>query len=80
MKRKTGLGKGLSAILQDSNDEASAVNNRANQPNRSLNFQEIEIHEIEANPYQPRLDFEEIALQELADSIRIQGIIQPQRL
>src|SRR3546814_18280438 len=37
----------------------------------------IPLDEIETNPFQPRNDFDETALQELADSIRLQGIIQP---
>lgn len=77
MKRKTGLGKGLSAILQDSNDETYAVGNRQNNPVKALNFLELEIHQIETNPYQPRTEFEENALNELAESIKVQGIIQP---
>lgn len=77
MKRKTGLGKGLGAILQDSNDEAAAMRERSNAPVRALNFSEIELSQIETNPYQPRLEFEENALNELAESIKVQGIIQP---
>jgi ParB family chromosome partitioning protein len=38
---------------------------------------EIDVSQIEANPYQPRTKFDQEALQELADSIRVQGIIQP---
>ncbi len=37
----------------------------------------LKIRRIEANPFQPRTDFDEDALQELADSIKIQGVIQP---
>ncbi len=78
IKRKTGLGKGLSAILQDSNEENAAMQNRQqNNGTKNLNFMDLEIHKIEVNPYQPRLEFEESALNELAESIRIQGIIQP---
>jgi ParB family chromosome partitioning protein len=38
---------------------------------------EIEVKKIEANPFQPRTDFDEMMLREMADSIRAQGIIQP---
>jgi ParB family chromosome partitioning protein len=38
---------------------------------------EIRLDEIEVNPYQPRTDFDELALNELADSIKLQGLIQP---
>lgn len=87
-KRKTGLGKGLSAILQDSNDENEAVslrssnksnssNNNNNDVPKNLNFSDIDVKQIETNPYQPRIEFEQTALDELADSIKVQGIIQP---
>ena len=75
----TGLGRGLGALLQDSDK----VNNtpRPSQRPTSLDavgsMNEIELDQIEANPYQPRTKFDQEALQELADSIRVQGIIQP---
>jgi ParB family chromosome partitioning protein len=84
MMKKKGLGRGLSALLSDSEDEkletevtdahlASAAASASNNP--SLN--EIPVGEIEVNPFQPRQHFDPVALQELADSIRIHGIIQP---
>ena len=77
-KKKTGLGKGLGAILKDSNDEATSVSQRANNDTpKNVNFSEIEIGYIEVNPFQPRIEFEETALNELAESIKVQGIIQP---
>jgi ParB family transcriptional regulator, chromosome partitioning protein len=77
IKKKTGLGKGLSAILQDSNDETIAVSSRATNGSRFMNFHEIPLGQIETNPYQPRIEFEENALKELSESIKVQGIIQP---
>lgn len=74
-KKKTGLGRGLSTILHDNTD--TALSSEPKSAARALNFKEINVSEIETNPYQPRIDFEENALQELADSIRVQGIIQP---
>ncbi|UBM59335.1 ParB/RepB/Spo0J family partition protein [Marinilongibacter aquaticus] len=71
MKQRRGLGKGLGALLPEKeiekeeklvSDELSA---------------EIPVDKIETNPFQPRTDFDENALQELAESIRLQGIIQP---
>jgi len=59
----------LGALL--SADEAAAVVAQA-----TTNWM-IPVNQIEANPYQPRTDFEEAALRELADSIKIHGIIQP---
>lgn len=71
IKRKGGLGKGLSAILssdvQDIKQEATIV----------TNISLIAVGNIETNPFQPRTEFEAEALQELADSIKVHGIIQP---
>lgn len=82
-KRKTGLGRGLSSILSDSQEGETdvAVQKKERKPSasalRELNFKEILIKEIETNPFQPRIEFEETALEELALSIKVQGIIQP---
>lgn len=67
--KRNALGRGLGALL--SADEAAAVVAQA-----TTNWM-IPVNQIEANPYQPRTDFEEAALRELADSIKIHGIIQP---
>ena len=64
-----GLGRGLDALMQT--DDALSVNNAPS----SIN--EVEIDLIHANPTQPRKDFDQQALEELAESIRNIGIIQP---
>ncbi|CAG5068676.1 putative chromosome-partitioning protein ParB [Dyadobacter sp. CECT 9623] len=77
-KKMTGLGRGLGALLQDSekvNNSRSASRMPATDVVGSMN--DISLDQIEANPYQPRTKFDQEALQELADSIRVQGIIQP---
>ncbi|WP_158797621.1 ParB/RepB/Spo0J family partition protein [Pedobacter sp. L105] len=83
-QRKTGLGRGLSALLDDS-DSVHPPKNAMNpvseteqkaQPNNT-NIGNININDIETNPYQPRTEFDQVALNELADSIRVQGLIQP---
>ncbi len=74
MTKKKGLGRGLSALLSDT-PETSRFEEAAISHGGGLN--EIPISEIEANPYQPRKDFAAEALQELVDSVRIHGIIQP---
>lgn len=62
---KKRLGKGLSALINnDENVDQSRV-------------EEIFIDQIEANPFQPRSNFDEDALNELANSIREKGVIQP---
>lgn len=68
IKRKMGLGKGLSSLLSES--PADIV------PEEDESF-EISIDAIETNPYQPRTQFDQETLEELSDSIRVQGVIQP---
>ncbi|MCS6904622.1 MAG: ParB/RepB/Spo0J family partition protein [Bacteroidia bacterium] len=72
---RRGLGKGLSALLSD----APIIQQSLEEINRSASgsLLEIEISQIEPNPYQPRVDFSAESLEELAQSIREQGIIQP---
>lgn len=66
-KRYSALGRGLDALI--STDDV--------RPQGSSTINEIDINQIEANPNQPRREFDEEALQELANSIREIGIIQP---
>ena len=68
--RKRALGRGLSAILNDED------NNRFTK-SASLNFDEIEIDLIDLNPYQPRTNFNQKDIDELASSIKELGLIQP---
>lgn len=70
--QKTGLGRGLDALI--SIDDTHEALTSANAPS-SIN--EIELDLIHANPQQPRRDFDEQALEDLAQSIRNIGIIQP---
>ena len=66
-KQKFTLGRGLDAL----------ISTEAIRPAASSSIGEIEIEKIHANPNQPRHDFNEDALQELADSIKELGVIQP---
>lgn len=78
-QRKTGLGKGLSALLDDNesvNSTKPAVENVDVTPQVG-NISAISIADIETNPYQPRTEFDQVALNELSDSIKVQGLIQP---
>ena len=77
-KRRNALGRGLSALLDDSGGGAasdSSAQEEVVQAVRAIN--EIALEAIEVNPFQPRTHFDQEALEELADSIRVQGIIQP---
>jgi ParB family chromosome partitioning protein len=79
MSKKKALGRGLSALLSDSpaaSDEKLETDLPVAQSSAG-NLGEIAIEEIEVNPFQPRKTFDEATLNELADSIRVHGIIQP---
>jgi len=73
------LGRGLSALLNDSENVQQNKSNVSNDAgfNNAGSVNEIKLAEIETNPFQPRTDFDEQALAELADSIKLQGLIQP---
>ena len=75
VKKRSALGRGLGALLDDSVLESrpKLVSDSVKQPL----INEIPLKYIKSNPFQPRTDFDEEALNELADSIVTQGIIQP---
>lgn len=73
MDNKTSvLGKGLSAIFTEKNVDLNAAEIPA-----VRNTDEIPVEKIKVNPLQPREDFDEEKLKELADSIKQKGLIQP---
>ncbi len=72
--KKSGLGRGLSALLSDASTD---ITNTATEARPANSISEISISQIQANPFQPRTEFEEVALAELAESIKIHGVIQP---
>jgi ParB family chromosome partitioning protein len=80
-EKRNALGKGLSALLNDSPsvnpDKKHTGVASSPEVNSMGSVNEIKIAEIEVNPFQPRTDFDELALQELSDSIKLQGLIQP---
>lgn len=76
MAKRNALGRGLGAILSDANKEETIEQKEQNLIKYEL-IGEIDVDKIEANPFQPRNNFDKIALRELADSIAEQGIIQP---
>lgn len=71
--KKKALGRGLSALLSDTPETGRLEE----APVPSGNMNELAISEIEVNPFQPRKNFDSEALKELADSIKVHGIIQP---
>jgi ParB family chromosome partitioning protein len=74
MMKKKGLGRGLSALLSDT-PETTRLEEAPTPSGGGMS--EIAVSEIEVNPYQPRKDFAPEALQELIESIKVHGIIQP---
>jgi len=69
--KKKGLGRGLTALLGNSDVETMM------KPNNDDELRQIDVDLIERGPWQPREHFDEESLQELADSIATQGVIQP---
>jgi ParB family transcriptional regulator, chromosome partitioning protein len=76
-QKKSALGKGLSALLSDGESDVTSKPDITGAPAIAGSVATIAIEKIETNPFQPRTDFEEAPLKELAESIRQQGIIQP---
>lgn len=86
MAKKLALGKGLNALLPSDQPTQETASQGEGMPGRLYQFDErrtlgrvaeVDITHIRPNPYQPRRDFDEQALDELAQSITQLGIIQP---
>ena len=76
VSKKNALGKGLGALLENAKtDITSKASNMTNKQAGSVS--RINIHSINPNPFQPRIDFEKESLLELTDSIKEHGVIQP---
>lgn len=73
--KKKVLGRGLDAILQSPDTDITSQDISGNYVAGAI--AEIALHKIEANPFQPRTDFDEMEIREMANSIQVQGIIQP---
>ena len=85
-KQQRGLGKGLGALLGGDTDlirkpvgyvNKQVVTETKIQTQDTADIMRIPVDLIEPNPYQPRMSFDQEALEELADSIRTLGLIQP---
>jgi ParB family chromosome partitioning protein len=69
MAIKRGLGRGLDALLGDTNDGVEAIGDDS--------LQHLALTAIQPGKYQPRIDMSQEPLEELAESIRAQGVVQP---
>lgn len=76
MSKKKALGRGLNALLGDSSGD-DRLETDIRRSGQGSGLADIELDRIEMNPFQPRTHFDASALKELADSIRVHGIIQP---
>ena len=74
--KKQALGRGLSALLKDPENDIKTIGDK-NADKVVGNIIELDIDAIEINPFQPRTNFNEEQLQELASSIKELGLIQP---
>lgn len=74
--KKQALGRGLSALLKDPDNDIKSVEDK-NADKVVGNIIELELDAIEINPFQPRSNFNEESLRELATSIKELGVIQP---
>lgn len=74
--QKQALGRGLSALLKDPSNDIKSVQDK-NADKVIGNIVELELDAIEINPFQPRTNFNEETLRELASSIKELGVIQP---
>lgn len=81
MSKKKALGRGLSALLSDSTEDerldVDVTTPAGTHKVVSDSINEILLSEIETNPFQPRQHFDQEALKELSESIKVHGIIQP---
>jgi len=68
VSKKRGLGRGLDALLGDVNQDENNLND---------SLQHFPLDMIQPGKYQPRMDMSQESLEELADSIRSQGLVQP---
>lgn len=73
MAKNTGLGKGLDALFSDK----KGIENKKEEKKEGEKIQTIKIIDIEPNRNQPRRNFDREAIEELAESIKVYGVIQP---
>ena len=78
MDKKKGLGRGLESLFAFyDNEQVEEIATKKTPIIESKSVDELNINDITPNPNQPRKHFDQDALQELADSIKVHGVIQP---
>jgi ParB family chromosome partitioning protein len=76
-EKRPALGRGLSALIPEAPAAPPPAPAVAQAPTKDTTPTEVDLDLIAPNPYQPRLNFDEAKLEELAQSIRANGLIQP---
>lgn len=76
-EKRPALGRGLSALIPEAPATPPPAPQAAPAPAKETTPTEVDLDLIAPNPYQPRLNFDEAKLEELAQSIRANGLIQP---
>ena len=76
-EKRPALGRGLSALIPEAPAAPPPAPQAAPAPTKETTPTEVDLDLIAPNPYQPRLNFDEAKLEELAQSIRANGLIQP---
>ncbi len=76
VSKKNALGKGLGALLENAKTDITSKSQNSNS-DQVNSISRINIFNISPNPFQPRIDFEKESLEELSNSIKEHGIIQP---
>ena len=74
---KEELGKGIRSLLQDIDSDLNTGNSELESSALANSVSRLPLDQIEINPFQPRTEFDEQSLWELAESIRVHGVIQP---
>lgn len=75
--KKHGLGKGIGALMDDYSFEAVFPSQNGSKQQNGQSYEIMDINKVRPNPNQPRKQFDPDTLEELAESIRNQGILQP---
>lgn len=75
--KKRALGRGLEQLFNNENLDVAKLEQTIYETASNEEIIEIDLSELRANPYQPRKVFDEKALKELAESIKIHGVFQP---
>jgi len=77
MDKRGGLGKGLSALFENKKIDPNNVTGESEKNVAAIEQLLVDVDKVRQNPYQPREDFDEEKLKELADSIKQKGVLQP---